>query len=403
MSSLSETHFGGVRYPDRHDVLTLHLAVGPELHFLRVDRGDFSLTGISRLSLPAPIQYVAAHPSRSLLYVVSSNRSVSRADDLHALTTVEVDERTGAMRALAQVALPTRPIHLGVTPQGDALLVAYNAPALVTAHAIDADGLAGDMLAQAAPVPAGVFPHQVKILPSGAAAVVVARGNHATAVRPEEPGSLEFIALERGALRHLSTIAPATGLGFGPRHLDFHPSGNWAALSMERQNELQVFAVRREGFGDAASFVATTLAAPNRHGHDQLSGTLLFHPRGDRLYVVNRHDPSVYGDRSTPAESQGNNIAVFAFDAHTGRCELLQHAATESVHVRTFSLDSSAQLLVTASILPAPVHAGDGVATLPARLSFFRVDADGRIALARVQDMPNDRYSMFWSRLNGRA
>jgi 6-phosphogluconolactonase len=402
MNATTSATFGGITYAQRADALTLYLATGPELQLLRVDRGDFSLSEIGRATLPAPIQYVVAHPTRSLLYVTASNRSISRADDLHTLSTVAVDERTGALRVIAQVALPTRPIHLTTTPAGDALLVAYNAPALVTAHAVDDEGRAGPPLAQSPAVRAGVFPHQVLMLPSGAAAVVVARGNHATASRAEEPGSLEFVSLHDGALRHLSTLAPDGGAGFGPRHLDFHPSGAWAAVSMERQNEVQVFAVRREDFAPAAASVTTTLPAPNAHGHDQLSGTLRFHPRGDVLYVVNRHDTLVYGDGSVPSELSGNHLAVLGFDARTGACTPRQHVATESVHVRTFSLDAGARLLVTASILPATVRQGDGTARVPARLSFFRVGDDGRLTLAKTQDMPNDRFSMFWSRLDGR-
>jgi len=30
------------------------------------------------------------------------------------------------------------------------------------------------------------------------------------------------------------------GLGFGPRHLDFHPTQPWVYVSIERQNQLYV-------------------------------------------------------------------------------------------------------------------------------------------------------------------
>ncbi len=37
---------------------------------------------------------------------------------------------------------------------------------------------------------------------------------------------LKVFAFKRGVLTNLASIAPGTGLGFGPRHLDFHPQLN---------------------------------------------------------------------------------------------------------------------------------------------------------------------------------
>jgi 6-phosphogluconolactonase len=394
-------HFGGIGFAVRADVLLLHLAIGPDLICQRIDRDDLTLHEVSRLTLPAPVQYVWPHPGRNLLYVACSNRPISRADDLHVLATVEVDERDGGMRLLSGVPLPTRPIHLTLDSQAHHALVVYNAPSRITVHAIDAAGRAGDVLPQSPELHVGVFPHQVMMLPSGEAAVVVARGNHAAATRVEEPGSLDFFTLDGGRLAHTGTVAPGGGHGFGPRHLAFHPDGRWVAVSVERHNELHVYAVQRGRFAAEPAFRLSTLDRPATGGHDQLCGTLRFHTSGRFLYVVNRHDASVYGDGSVPSELAGNSVAVFAFDAATGRPTLLQHAPTESVHVRTFSFDDSGDLLVTASILPAQARRGQVLERVPARLTFFRCGADGRLTLARVQDMPNARLNLFWSHLNG--
>jgi 6-phosphogluconolactonase len=397
--------FGGVAHARYANALTLHVSIGAELHHLRVDRHDFGLSEISRLTLPAPVQYVVPHPRRSLMYVATSNRSVSKADDLHTLTTVAVDERTGALRAIGQSTLPSRPIHLTVAQNGEGVLVVYNLPAGVTWHAIDGDGVAGSAAVQDTPPALGAYPHQVRMLPSGQAAVILVRGNHANAQRGEQPGSLEFIAWQGGALATLAKVAPGGGFGFGPRHLDFHPSGRWAALSMERENAVQIFAVRATDFAPEATFTTSTLqpgtSAAGGSPHDQLCGAIHFHPRGDRLYVANRHDPSVYGPEGQPCDRKGNNIVVHAFDSASGTAEPIQHIPTESVHVRTFSFDGSAQLLATASILPALSRHGDQVARVASRLTFFRMAEDGRLTLARVHDMPNERLSMFWSHLDG--
>lgn len=401
-------HFGGISFARLNDALTLHLSIGAELLLLKVDRADFSLSEISRLALPALVQYVVAHPTRSLLYVASSNRTALPSEEFHRLTTVALDERTGAMRTVVDTVLPSRPIHLTITPDGSGLLVAYNLPGRVTWHAIDGVGVALPHTPQDPEPLTGAYPHQVRVLPSGRAAVLLVRGNHPMHGRThEDPGALRFLSFDGGVLANLDTLAPNRGFDFGPRHLDFHPGGRWAALSMERQNEIQVFEVQPTRFAESPTFTATTLrrTAPEglRTHPDQLCSAIHFNARGDRLYIANRHDPSVYGLAGQPCERGGNNLAVYAFDERSGTAELLQHVATESVHVRTFSLDESNRLLVAASILPALLQRGGVLEHVPARLSFFRVADDGTLALARVHDMPNDRpRQMFWSRLNGR-
>ncbi len=399
---MRSAHFGGIGFAREAGVLALHCAIGPELILQRVDRNDLSLHDVSRLTLAAPVQYIWPHPTRNLLYVACSNRPVSRADNLHVLATVAVDDQDGSMRLLAEVPLPTRPIHLTLDASARHALVVYNAPALITTHAIDANGLAGEALAPAAVLKVGVFPHQVLMLPSGETAVVVARGNHAAAGRDEEPGSLEFLSVEAGRLTHRCSVAPDGVKGFGPRHLAFHPAGQWAAVSVERHNELHIYAVDRDRFASEPTWRISTLGVgTTSFSHDQLSGTLRFHPGGRFLYVVNRHDTAVYGDGSVPCDPEGNNIAVFGFDADSGEPRLLQHAPTDSVHVRTISLDASGDLLVAASILPALVREGGTVRHVPARLSFFRVGDDGRLSMASVQDMNNQSLNLFWSHLNG--
>jgi len=391
---------GGISHPWKPGELVLYTAIGPELICQRVNREDLSLNDVSRLVLSAPVQYVWPHPHRNLLYVACSNRPISPADDLHVLATVEVDENDGSMRQLAEVPLPTRPIHLTLDAQARFVLVVYNAPACITAHALDSNGLAGKVLPQEIAPHVGVFPHQVLMLPSGEAAVVIARGNQAGPDRAEEPGSFDFLSAEDGRLSHRSTVTPS-GVGFGPRHIAFHPGGRWAAVSVERNNELQIYRVENDCFAPEPTFRVSSLADASDSSHDQLSGTVRFHPGGSYLYLVNRHDTTVYGDGSVPCSHAGNNIAVFAFDTDSGRPTLLQHAPTESVHVRTFSFDERGDLLVAASILPAWVQQGDSVVRVPARLSFFSTGDDGQLTLLRVQDMNNDRLNLFWSHLYG--
>src|SRR5262249_7651898 len=87
--------------------------------------------------------------------------------------------------------------------------------------------------------------------------------NNAAGGKPEDPGALKLFGFKRGALTNLASVAPGTGLGFGPRHLDFHPSQPWVYVSIERQNKLYAYKPQPDGaLGRDPIFVKDTLADP---------------------------------------------------------------------------------------------------------------------------------------------
>jgi len=49
-------------------------------------------------------------------------------------------------------------------------------------------------------------------------------------------------------LTNAVSIAPNGGQGFGPRHLDFHPTKPWMYVSIETQNKLGFQALSAENF-----------------------------------------------------------------------------------------------------------------------------------------------------------
>jgi len=92
-----------------------------------------------------------------------------------------------------------------------------------------------------------------------------------------------------------------------------------------------------------------------------------------------------------------SNIAVFAIDKKTGEPSAVQHADIHAAHPRTFSLDSSAKLLVAGSLAPTAVREGGKVVAIPAGLSVFRVGADGHLAFVRKYDLDVGTYTQWWS------
>ncbi len=114
------------------------------------------------------------------------------------------------------------------------------------------------------------------------------RGNDAKSDKAEDPGAIKTFSFSNGALSNLASIAPGTGLGFGPRHLDFHPTRPWVFVSIERQNQIYVYE-RNDTTGLARDpmFVKNSLANPKPPVR-QAAGAIHVHPNGKFVYQTNR-------------------------------------------------------------------------------------------------------------------
>jgi 6-phosphogluconolactonase (cycloisomerase 2 family) len=375
-----------------------YASVGPELACYEVDVAGAALQQRGAVTLPANVQYAWPHPSKRYLYVVSSNGGPGVAGDIHLASAFRVDPASGALAPHGEPqSLPSRPIHTSVDARGDYLLTAYNNPSNVTVHRIGHDGTVGDRIEQPGKPDAGIYAHQVRTTPGNRAAILVTRGNNAAPGKPEDPGALKVFRFQDGALTNLASVAPGSGLGFGPRHLDFHPSQPWVFVSIERQNKLCVYSLAPDGaLGRDPLFVKDTLADPANVKPAQGAGPIHVHPDGRFVYLTNRNQGEVeFGDR-TVFNGGENNVAVFAIDPESGEPSLIQTIDGRGIHLRTFGIDASGRLLVAASIRPMAVRDGDAITMLTAGIVVYRIGDDGRLAFARKYDVDTGGGQQFW-------
>ena len=324
-----------------------YASVGPALTLYDIDVDNAALTRRSSLTLPANIQYAWPHPSRRFLYVVSSSGGPGISGDKHFASALAVDPATGALRLHGDpVTLPSRPIHTTVDAEGAYLFIAYNDPSNITVHRLGADGAIGPAITQPNQPDAGIFAHQVRVAPGNRIVMLVTRGNNAGGGKPEDPGAIKTYAFDNGVLTNLASITPGNGLGFGPRHLDFHPTKPWAFISVERQN---------------------------------------------KLYVSNRTFPASGPGARQKTKGGENSVVVFAIDQTTGEPMRLQNLDGRGLQLRTFGIDPTGRLLVVASIMSA----ADG--TLPAGITVMRISADGRLGFVRKYDVDVGDKQQFWT------
>jgi 6-phosphogluconolactonase len=378
-----------------------YASVGAELALYHIDVENASLARQGSVMLPAMVQYAWPHPAAPIFYVASSNGgpgSTGGLGDTHHLTAFRVDRGSGALTPLgAATPLRWRPIHMSVDKSGRYALVAYNRPSAVSVHRLGDDGTIGEEVKQAAALDTGIYAHQIRVTPDNAAVILVTRGNDAEQGKPEDPGALKVFAFKDGQLTNRASIAPGGGLGFGPRHLDFHPTLPLVYVSLERQNRLSVFKLENGTLAPEPLFVRDTLADAAKPRPKQLAGTLHMHPSGAYLYQANRSDLTSDFQGQTVDGGGENNIAVFALDRATGEPRLAQNIESHGFHPRTFTLDPSGRMLVAANLTARPVRDGDGTRLHPATLSCYRIGGDGRLAFARAYDIETAGKLQFWS------
>jgi 6-phosphogluconolactonase len=379
--------------------------VGSELTHYEVDPDAATLAKRGSVKMGGGIQYAWPHPSRKYLYVSASTGGPGMGGNEHYLGAFTVGA-SGELTPLGDVVkLKYRPIHTSVDIAGEYVLVAYNFPAGVTVHRIKGDGSIGDPVAQPDNLEVGIYFHQIRATPQNKTVLVVARGNNPEGGKPEDPGSLHVYGFKNGVLSNLHKIQPNGGYGYGPRHLDIHPTQPLVYLSIERQNQLIVYKMTPDGdLVTEPLFTKGTLANPDKRIQVQGAGPIHIHPNGRFVYQGNRSGvaanvvPGVELVDGKKVFSGGeSNIVVWALNPQTGEPTALQHADIHAAHPRTFSLDTSSKILVVGSLAPTAVRENGKVVDIPAGLTVFRVAPDGKLDFARKYDLDVGKMTQWWS------
>ncbi len=380
--------------------LAIYASVSEKLTHYDLDVAAATLTKRQTIALPAMIQYVWPHASRRHLYVTSSSRgpaSSGLSGNAHHLSALKVDPASGALAMHGSpTVLPARPIHNTTDLPSAHVLTAYNEPSSLTVHRINADGSIGDDVKQAA-LDCGIYAHQVRMLPSGRGAVLVARGNRAAGGKAEDPGALKVFDFREGKLSPQATVAPNGGYGFGPRHLDFHPTWPLVYVSIETQNEICVFRMNGDTIEPDPLWRKTTLIDPGVRRGRQVASTIHVHPNGRYVYIANRAYGYTESGGRKIADGGENNMAVYALDQATGEPTLIQHIETHGFGVRTFSIDPSGQLMVAGNLMELDVRDGGGYRTIPTSLVLYRIGSEGKLTFIRKYDVETAGATQFWT------
>lgn len=381
----------------------LYSAVDDEVTHYDVDVQAATLTRRSSIRVPSFVQEGWAHPSRKHVYFTTSNRGPGMKADSNHVSAYRIDAATGGLSPDGlPKPLPHRAVNVCLDPSGSFVINAHNLPQSgLTIHRVNRDGTLGAEVEQPAGLNFGPYPHQVMVAPSGRTVVVVDRGNKAEKSKPEDPGALRSFGFEEGVLSNPQVVAPNGGYGFGARHVDFHPSKPWMYVSDEKRSLLYMFRMPGDRIEPEAAYTVDTLRDRANAQPKQQPSTIHVHPSGKFVYIANRADHTVDFNGKKVFAGGENTISAYAIDQATGEPKLLQHADTQSFNVRTFAFDPEGKLLIAGSIKPLAVREGNDVKIVPARLSVFRVGADGTLDLVRTYDVEATGKTHYWMTIVG--
>ena len=373
-------------------------AVGPTLTCWQVDTGAAALTKQGSVTLPGLVQYAWRNPAKPVLYVASSN-FVPMGDPggKHHLTAFHIDP-TGALSPFgAPVAIRARPINISVDAKGAWLLTAYNVPR----YDVGASAWPGRRDRRGSETGRA---HRRRHLRASGPHVAVQQGTRAghprqqrDPAKPEDPGALKVKALKNGQLSDIASIAPRAGYGFGPRHLDPHPSKPWMYVSIERQNQLQMYRLHGDGMDPARRFRAHHAERAWQSQPEQMVGPIHVHPNGRFVYLGNRASGMVEAQGRKVAAGGENSVAVFSIDPASGEPRMAQTIDTRGYHPRTFSIDPGGKMLVVANLMAMPVRDGDSVRTQPATLSATGSATMAKLTFVRSYDIETNGMTQWWS------
>ena len=391
----------------------LYQSVGEQLTHYDVDVEAATLTRRASIAMPSNVQYVwpyvthVTHDAKKYLSVTTSDAASGNTPNpgqVHRLCAV----RVGADGALAlhgePQPLPSRPIHHCVDRAGAYALCSFNNPSNITVNRINSDGTIGMRVAQAANVDVGIYAHQVTITPSNRRVVFPARGNDARGGNAEDPGAIKVYGFKDGQLTQAANlIGGKNGFDYRPRHVDYHPSKPWLYANIESQNEMHMHRIDGDDIAAVPDFMKTTLVGPRDPKQHQTTSAIHVHPNGRFVYTANRADGTVEFNGKKVFVGGENSIAVFAIDQTTGEPTRIQSVDPQTHHVRTFSIDPSGRLLVTASIRDMWVKDGNDVRVAPAAMSVFRIGGDGKLTFVRKYDTELNGKLQWWSGMIGLA
>ncbi len=311
------------------------------IYAYRFDAASSELAPLGIAAETANPSFLAIDPSRHFLYAVNEVQDYkggnSGAVSAFAIDRQngerETDDPTGKLSFLNEVASRgADPCYIAFDKTGKYALVANYTGGSVAVFPVRTDGHIGEPSAFIQHLGSsadkerqqGPHAHWIETTPDNRSAIAVDLGLDELLV-------YRFDA-KTGALT--ANDPPYTKLdpGTGPRHLAFHPNGQFAYVVNELQSTITTLTY--DASRGALHTMQTISTLPKDFSGSNTTAEIQVHPSGKFLFASNRgHD----------------SIALFSIDSHTGTLTLVDRFSTQGKTPRSFAIDPTGHFLLVAN------------------------------------------------------
>lgn len=285
------------------------------IYLYSVDEDAGTLTPQGAQDAGANPSFLAFHPTRDFLYAVNERTPGTAA-------AFRLDPTTGQLTFLNTASSGGNgPTHIAVDRSGRVVMTAnYTAGTAAVLPITPNGGIAAPSDTEAP----GARAHQILTDLTNRWAFVPCLGDDLVAqfeLNPDAgtltPNAVPILALPQGA---------------GPRHMDFHPTNQFAYIINELDSTMTACSFDAATGRLAVTQTLSTL--PANFGGQNTTAEVFVHPNGRFVFGSNRGH---------------NSIVTFAVNAADGRLTLVGHTPTGGNTPRSFALNAEGTLLIVAN------------------------------------------------------
>lgn len=272
--------------------------------------------------------YLEINPAGTHLYAISEVTDFSRLDS-GSVTAYKIRESGELVKISQDATLGNHPCHVCVSPDGQTVVASNYTSGSLSIYEVDENG--GLRAMQQLIQHEGSGPDSTRQL-----------GPHVHSAQFTKDGKL-LVAADLGTDKiyfyeradnniYQPTHQPFVEMpaGFGPRHFDFSPDGQFLYVMNEMGAAVTVLQKTEDGF----QTIETISSLPSGYDEIKASADIHLSPDGRFLYASNRGH---------------NSIAVFVRHSESGKLELIQTEPTRGDWPRNFVIDPNGKFLLVAN------------------------------------------------------
>ena len=313
---------------------------GKGIHLFHVDPADGTLVPWKVVDGPPNPSALAFAPSRRFLYAVNE-RTGFGGGPAGSVAALAVDPASGDLQLLNTVSSGgAGPTHLSVDPGGRFVYVANYGAGSTAVLPVRADGSL-DEPSDVQSIDGPLGPQPAQDAPPGSHAISGHDAPHAHMAQIDSAGRFLLVCdlgtdrIYAYAVDHQAgTLAPAAqpfvqaSPGAGPRHLVFHPGGDWLYALNEESSTLDV--VRFTPPSGALAIRQSVSTLPEGFAGTNYPSEIVISEDGRTVYAANRlHD----------------TIALFAVDPDGSRITPRGHVWTRGNYPRHMAVEPSGRFM----------------------------------------------------------